>query len=148
MLCNHHEGPRAERPFACSCVDTFNAIVAGEEIPKLRGYCAIVREAARHPEMLEAYASDLITHDRAQLTDYAGPFLWVLRDWGTVLLVPSERPGSLTVDGLLVASFGPKDGALWFWFDGRYLAPVTPTEAKDLISDVLTANREACRRAA
>jgi hypothetical protein len=132
MRCNHHEAEK--KP--CSCVETYDAIVAGEDIPKLAHYCAIVREAAKHPVLLSLYASDLITHDRAELTDYAGPFLWVLRDCGTVIVKPCvctrARCGCHTVKGILHA-FG-WENTRWYWWDGAELHSVrSPERAHELL---------------
>lgn len=144
MICNHHAGEtelyRLTFPVfsrECQCVSTYAAIVAGETIPKLESYCAIVREAAKHPECLRSFASDLLVWDRYTLTDYSGPFLWVLRESGTTLLVPKKRgepgyEGRLTVRGILRA-FG--DGDLWFWWDGRFLRAVSPEDANELVKE-------------
>jgi hypothetical protein len=136
VICNHHKDEKK----TCSCVATFDAIVEGESIPKLEGYCAIARETARHPELLTSFASDLILWDRIELTDYTGPFLWVLRDSGTVLLKPMARDnwraydGRLTVKGIRHAFSG---WALqsWFWWDGRTLRAVSPDEAETLVRE-------------
>jgi hypothetical protein len=142
MLCNHHKDARQD----CSCVETFEAIANGEDLPKLAGYCAIVREAAKHPDLLAHYASDLITHDRADLTAYDGPFLWVLRECGTVLLKPMARDnwraydGRLTVKGILNAvgwtGMSDRPAQRWYWWDGRTLRHVTSVEeAERLVHD-------------
>lgn len=130
MRCNHHEDEK--RP--CTCVDTYNAIVAGENIPKLAGYCAIVREAAKQPEYLTCYASDLLVWDRATLTDYAGPFLWVLRDCGTQLVRPGDWKGSTDAVTAFLHAFGDK--CRWYWFDGETLHHVRTAErARQLLQD-------------
>jgi hypothetical protein len=147
VTCNHHSSERETigLPFPvlgtpCSCADTYAAIVAGEDIPGLRAFCALVRESARHPEKLTSFASDLITWDRAALTDHTGPFLWVLRESGTVLLLPTNHKSKgfsnrLTVRGILNA-FGPGNAHLWFWWDGRFLRAVTPEQAETLVREV------------
>lgn len=136
LVCNHHR----DHGVACSCVDTYRAIVEGERIPKLDGYCAVVRmahaERVRNPEILSAYASDLLVHDRAMLTDYSGPFLWTLRECGTVLARPSKDPGAITPKGIANAFGPPCIARPWFWFDGRILRPVRFVEhAADLLAE-------------
>lgn len=146
VTCNHHSSERDTfaLPFPvlgtpCSCADTYQAIVSGEDIPGLRAFCAIVREAAKHPEKLTSFASDLIVWDRVCLTEHTGPFLWVLRESGTVLLLPRKRgekgfENRLTVRGILNA-FGEANAHLWFWWDGRFLRSVTPEQAETLVRE-------------
>lgn len=145
VTCNHHSSERETigLPFPvlgtpCSCADTYRAIVAGETIPKLEAFCAIVRESARHPEKLTSFASDLITWDRRELTGHTGPFLWVLRESGTVLLVPRKHgtkgfENRLTVRGITRAF---SSDLLWFWWDGRFLRSVTLEQAETLVREV------------
>ncbi len=139
MICNHHRDEKK----SCSCVAAFDAIVTGEDIPRLAGYCAIVREASKHPELLKDYASDLITHDRRFLTDYEGPFLWVLRELGTVCVKPGVS--NLTVKGIVTA-FGDRE-CLWFWWDGRALKRVDHERAKDLLDEAVARFTREERRA-
>lgn len=138
MICNHHR----DNGFQCSCLATYEAIVAGESIPKLDGFCAIVRAAneARRtdPDFLSMYASDLLVHDRAILTDYAGPFLWVLGASHTCLLRPSTERGALTVRGIVQAFGAPSKRERWFWFDGTTLRRVLFVEhAEHLVSEAI-----------
>lgn len=142
MRCNHHEATGR----ACSCADTYQAIVAGENIPRLEGFCAIVREAAKYPAMLRAFASDLITHDRAELTGYAGPFLWVLRENGTQLVKPDYGTWECHPVQSLVQAFG-WEGTRWYWFDGKALHELSTAEQAREKLDHARASVLACRQA-
>lgn len=136
MVCNHHTSEK----IACDCVETYNAIVAGKDIPGFEGYCAIVREASKHADLLQAYASDLITWDREYLANYDGPFLWVLRVNGTHIVKPNEpgweaskRRGDGAVYALKNAFTWEKQ--LWFWWNGKALKSVSTDEAAELLSE-------------
>ncbi len=135
MICNHHRNynppggvdyrqgqPGPAWTVTCSCVETYEAIVRGEDIPKLEAYCAIVREAAKHPDKLTHYAADLIVHDRNVLTDYRGPFLWILRELGTHIVIPHDGTDRQDWTGAMVLKcFAREPGHLYFWWDGRAL---------------------------
>jgi hypothetical protein len=144
MICNHHK----DEGRACRCVETFGDIVAGENIPKLRGYCAIVRESAKHPELLKSFASDLLVWDRAVLTDYDGPFLWAIRESGTHLIrafgddAPIRAKGKVTRETSKLSSYirtiescGPMR---WYFWDGHALRALRDAqEALTYITDVI-----------
>ena len=162
MICNHH---RSWTPpglvdyrhgngtqswtVECSCVATYEAIVAGETIPKADAYCAIVREAARHPEYLTDYASDLIFHDRNILAEYRGPFLWILRKLGTHIVLPSIDAKDGWTGASVVSCFGGETGHLYFWWDGRTLRALRdPKHAGETLDEEHARMRRAKGRAA
>jgi hypothetical protein len=127
--CNHHRDAKR----VCSCVETFHAIVQGENIPKAEAYCALVREAAR-ANVIRAFWSDLIVHDRDELQGYTGPFLWVMRECGTSIRKPQAQRLADSVHRQWFWFDVVGSSARLYWWDGQTLRSVTYDQARELLA--------------
>lgn len=95
-------------------------------------YAALLAESERTGWPL-AFRNDLLVHDLAfcQATSEGNPFLWVLRDSGTHVILPSAADDTFARQGWLIPSqleraFG---GCRFYAWDGRALIPLAGPDA-------------------
>lgn len=134
MSCNHH----LDEKRVCSCVETYQAIVAGENMPKAEAWCALCRLADAHPNLLTSFQSDLLVVDRRFCEEWKGPFLFVLSELHTIIVRPVYTPGNFRPSTF---STHIQKGDVIAWWDGERLRKVTLEKGLELWRDELEKER-------
>lgn len=104
--------------------------------PMTPAYATIAAESVRVGWPV-AYRRDLTLHDRRELATRgadAGPFLWILRDYGTHLVFPGPHVGDVTCATLTraVLTTWAADRTRCYSYDRGRLTEITPDRAIDI----------------
>jgi hypothetical protein len=102
------------------------------------GYKAIKAEADRL-KMPVAYRDDLIKHDKASLKDYNGRFIWILRDYGTHLLLEKQGPSDWTnsIKAMEQAAANSGTVGVYYWSKLGGLRKIPATKIREIATKEL-----------
>ncbi len=136
LYCNHHSLSN------CQCCTFTQALMSGETFPYLRNYKACVQAAFEFGAIkLKGHVSDLITHDREELTgtDPALPFAFCVRENGThlVKLTTHDGVGHMCWDHpKMVGDAFASNPTQWYWWDGETMKALKSyKDAEQLLRD-------------